>query len=458
MAEVFDLAVIGGGPGGYTAAISASKQGLNTILFEKAKLGGVCLNCGCIPTKYFLDKAALITDISNMAKKGIFRETGMYSFSKLQEGKKQVVSKLVGGVKYLLQANGITVVEGEALLQADKTINCNSKKYIAKNIIIATGSKPAIPPIPGAEYTLDSSKLLEIKKVPARLAVIGGGVIGMELASAFNAFGSKTTILEMMPELFSSEEPSAIELLITALRHSGLKIHTDCMVKEIRKTESNVTVICKDHTFEADVVLMAAGRRANVEGIDIVGLGLSQRADGSIKTNEHMLAKSGIYAIGDAAGGYQLAHAAFAEAETAVAQIVGINSNINMQAMPRCVYTLPPFAAVGITAMQAEEKGIETKTGSFLYAGNGMALAENAEGCVYVIADKSTGCTLGVQIVGEGAPEMIALATQAVTTGMNLDEWKNLIIAHPSLSEMLREAAMDCDGFSVHGAVKKNNG
>ena len=477
----FDLLVIGGGPGGYSAAISAAKQGLSVALFEKKRIGGTCLNVGCIPTKYLLDKASAIEKVNALVKTGIFQGSCAFDFEKLQSGKAETVAKLVSGVEYLLKANKVTVVEGEAVLCADKVVRvCNSagdEQYKGKAVIIATGSKPAMPKIPGIEYCLDSTGVLALEKVPSRFVVIGGGVVGLELASAFASFGSEVTVVEMLPAILGTEQPEAARMLSFYLKKRGVTLKVGARVKAVIKAEEKAcleTVVASNPTspltvqieekgkellLPASAVLVAVGRTPCLDGLDAEKLGLEM--DGRfIKVDSHMETNlKGVYAIGDVRGGYQLAHAAYAEAEVAVKNILHtisspansvIEATLDTSVLPRCIYTLPGFAAVGFTSQQAKDQGFEPVVGSFSYDANGMALAEGAKGSVYVIMDKENKKTLGVQIVGENACELICSASFAVAQETTLEQWESLIVAHPSLSEMLKEAALDAFGLAVH--------
>lgn len=456
--KLYDVMIVGGGPGGYSSAIYAAKEGLSVLLFEGGNVGGTCLNVGCIPTKYLLDKGAALEKIRKLADGKILKDSGFYSFRKIQEQKEQVVRKLTGGVEYLLKANCIDMVHGFATINEAGKASCNGKEYRARNIILATGSEPASIPVQGAEYAIDSTKALALETVPEKLAVIGGGVIGMELASAFCAFGSEVTVIEVLPELFPAERTESIKYLHKELQKKGICIMCDTKVCAIEKIKEGFQIHCEGadgRIVKADVVLMATGRKPNLKGIDTEALGLALTkkheicVDGCMQTNV-----PGIYAVGDVAGGYQLAHAAYAEGETAVNHILGRGKPADLSAIPRCIYTIPPFAAVGVSAEKAKENGIQTVEGTFSYMGNGMALAEDEEGVVTVVMDADTKQTLGIQIVGAGAPEMISSAAFAVRENITLTDWQEMIVAHPSLSEMVKEAALDCFGKSIHGAVK----
>ncbi len=455
MAEHFDLMVFGGGPGGYASAIAAAKGGLKVVLFEKERLGGTCLNVGCIPTKYLLDKASKVESIRTLTGNGLIKEAGCFSFKKVQSGKNEVVNKLVNNLSYLIKANNITVVQGEAQLKSGCKAVCNRMEYEADNVIIATGSLPISITFPGAEHAVDSTGVLSIEKLPQRMVVIGGGVIGLEIASAYASFGSEVTVIEMMDSLLPNEQAEAARLLTSVLKKRGLKILTGSKVERIEKNAAGLTVFYskngKRYEEASDMVLMAIGRKARLSGIDAKELGLKLTAKGFVEVDGHMKTNlDHVYAIGDAAGGYQLAHVAYAEGETAVANILGHNKEVDYNNVPRCVYSIPCFAAVGMTSDQAKSKGIETVMGSFSYEGNGMALAEGASGTVYAIMDKNSQETVGIQIVGENASELISFATLAVSKKLTLSEWEDLIVAHPSLSEMIREAAMDAFKKAIH--------
>ena len=457
----YDLLVIGGGPGGYSAAITAAKEGLSVALFEGEHVGGTCLNVGCIPTKYLLDKAAAMEKERMLVKKKIFKECGMYSFQKIQEGKTEVVRKLVSGVEHLLKANKVEVVRGFASLSEAGKVECDGRAYTGRDIIIATGSLASSVPVPGTENTITSTEALELTRVPRRLAVIGGGVIGMEMASAYCSFGSDVTVIEVLPELFPAEDEKAVSYMTRELKKRGIKIYHKTKVDKIEQTKNAYNIFYsggENGRMEADVVLMAAGRRPNLRGINAGAAGIVLTEKGEIQVNASTMETSvpHVYAIGDVAGGYQLAHAAYAEGEAAINHILGRKeaTGDSTIVMPRCIYTMPAYAATGMTEKAAAREGIEVCTGEFSYGANGMALAEGAEGLVRVVMDKKTKVTLGVQIVGENAPEIIAFATCAVQNGMSLADWENMIVPHPSLSEMVKEAAIDCFGKSVHQTVR----
>ena len=453
--EQYDVLVIGGGPGGYSLGIAAAKKGLKVALFEKEHLGGTCLNVGCIPTKYLVDKANAMEKVRALVKKDIFRDAGSFSFKKIQQGKGEVTAKLVGGVKYLLKKAGADVITGEATLKAARVVSCGGKDYQGKYVVIATGSVPMMIPVPGHELCIDSTGALNLPSLPRSMVVMGGGVIGLELACAFAAYGTEITVVEMMPELMPREQKEAVRIVVNAMKKQGIALKTGAKMLRIEKNGGLLRAVYeiegKEEYTDCEQVLMAAGRKTNLSGIDAEALGLELDRKKCIVVDKYQhTSLPGVYAIGDVVGGYQLAHAAYAEGEAALADMLGEDKPYGTQPVPVCTYTIPCFASVGLTTESAKDAGYEPVMGSFDYSANGMALAEGASGSVFVIADKATTRTLGVTIVGENSSEMIAMATSAVADGLTTEQWEKMIVAHPSLCEMVREAALDAFGKSVH--------
>ncbi|MDR1510952.1 MAG: dihydrolipoyl dehydrogenase [Synergistaceae bacterium] len=453
---MYDLLIIGGGPAGYSAAIAASRMKKKVVLFESDRIGGTCLNVGCIPTKYLLHKGALLGKIRNLTMSGVFRDAGQFSFSRIAAGKRAAVNRLVEGLDVLLRKCNAQVIYGWAELTGPQTVRCEGNEYAGKNILIATGSEPVIPQIPGSLLAVDSTKLLNVEKVPESIAVIGGGVIGLELAAAFRTFGSKVTVLEAMPEILPNEETETVKMLAANLIRSGIEMKLGVKVSRIDDTGAGKKVSFDysgnaDHV-QAETVLMAAGRKTKLTGIDAEKLGLALDERGNIATDEHMRTNlPNVYASGDAAGGWQLAHVAYAEAECAVSNMFEKKRRLDLASIPRCVYTIPSLASVGMTKAQAEERGVEFDIGRFPYAASGMAVAEETtEGSAVVLSERKTGRILGVHIFGECAHELIANAVTAITSGMNAGQWGRLTVPHPSLSEILPEAALNTSGRARH--------
>jgi dihydrolipoamide dehydrogenase len=460
---IYDLMVIGGGPAGYAAAIAAGRLGKQVVLFEGEQLGGTCLNVGCIPSKYLLDKAALLEKIRTLSEQQIFRDAGSFSFSRIQKGKDAVVRKLTQGVGALLRSSKVTVVNGNAHMMAPGEVLCSGSTYQSTYTLIATGSKASAPPFPGAEtLTIGSTEALSLQVVPKRLVVIGGGVIGLEMASAFRAFGSQVTVIEMLGGLLTEEDADAASELTHLLKARGIDIRTGATVSGVEQQAESKLVSFRDsngvHQLSADVVLLATGRKANLAGIDCKALGIKLDPKGFIAVDPYLQTSvKRVYAAGDVAGGWQLAHSAYQEAEVAVENIFGQRLAIDESTMPRCVYTMPPFAAVGLTKRQADERDLKVVVGTFPFAASGMALAEDAaEGTVRVLVNEATDQVIGVQIVGHGAPEMIATATMAIVVGMTVNQWRRVITAHPSLGEALKEAVLDSRKLSLHTLQPKD--
>ena len=452
--EQFDVLVIGGGPGGYSLGIAAAKAGLKAALFEKEHLGGTCLNVGCIPTKYLVDKALAMNKVRALVKKDIFRDAGTFSFKKIQAGKAEVTGKLVGGVQFLLKKQGVTVVTGEAELKKDRVVVCGGKEYQGKYVVIATGSQPLMIPIPGHELCIDSTGALNLPALPRSMVVMGGGVIGLELACAFAGYGTEVTVVELMPELMPREQKEAVRVVLKALKQQGIRLLTGAKMLRVEKTAAGLKAVYEqdgqEGAVEAEQVLMAAGRKPNLSGISAADLGLAMNSK-FIAVDDHQRTNlPGVYAIGDVVGGYQLAHAAYAEGEAALADMLGRDEPYGTVPVPVCTYTIPCFASVGLTTEAAKEAGYDPCLGSFDYSANGMALAEGASGSVYVVMDKATKTTLGVTIVGENASELIAFGADAVRDHLTVEQWQRMVVAHPSLCEMVREAALDAFGASVH--------
>lgn len=449
MNEKIDLGVIGAGPGGYTAAIAAAKAGLRTVIFESGRAGGTCLNVGCIPTKYLLSAADDLERIRGMEDGGMLRSSGEFSFKAIRRNMDAAVEKIVSGVDSLLRTAGVERAQGTAVLMRGNAVACGDKVYACKNVIIATGSEPVIPKIPGAEFMGTSTDALALRKVPGRLVCVGAGVIGLEMASAFSSFGSEVTVIEAMPGICGNELPAASALLRSSLEARSITILTDTRLKSVDKADNSYIVSYESggtiKKAEADFVLCAVGRRPCLRGIDAQALGLSLNERGGISVDARMRTSlDGVYAIGDCTGGTMLAHNAYAMAETAAADILGSPSEYRSLVIPRCIYTRPGLASVGMNEEQARAKGFKPVVGKSLYSHSGMATASrDGDGCVFCVCDKQSTRTLGFFIVGHAAHELIDAAAMAVGHRFTREDWLRHVPAHPTLSEMLKEAALD---------------
>src|SRR6184192_391022 len=461
MGGSFDLVVIGGGPVGYVAALRAAQLGARTAIVEKDRMGGTCLVRGCIPTKALLQSSELYTMARDGAAFGLVADNVGFDWSAAQKRKGSVVDQLVKGVEGLLKAGGVTSFKGGARLAGKGVVEVAGDRLQAKDIVIATGSAIARIPLPGAELTIDSDQILELKEIPKRLAVIGGGVVGMEFAAMFAALGSKVTVLEMLPQVLSMVDADLVAVYTKHLAGIGGEIHTDSKVSEVTKNGGALKVKFseggKDGVVDADQVLMAVGRVPFTHGLDAEKAGVKLDRY-RIVVDEHLHTDAdGVWAIGDVIGGIMLAHVASYEGVCAVVNIAGHGDRVpDYHAAPNCVYTDPEIAHVGLGEKEAKEKGISVKVGKFPFAAAGRALTlGQTEGFVKVIADAESGKLLGAHIIGPRATDLIAEATLAVQNGLTLEQIDLTIHAHPTLPESLMEAALAAQGRAIHIANRR---
>ena len=445
--KIFDIAVIGAGPGGSRAAELAAKKGLSVVLFEKDKTGGTCLNAGCIPAKYLIGAAHDLERIRMMTRDGMLRGSGEFSFRAIQRGKDAAVDRLRRGEESSLDSLGVTRVRGSAKLLPGKRIECGGSVYQAKKIIIATGSEPVRLNIPGAEYLSDSTDMLSLSKVPARLTVIGAGVIGLEFASLYASFNSSVTVVEAVDALFPADLPEAASLLRRELETRGIRFLFGAKAGGLEKTVEGLVLSVNTGseriTVTSDAVLCAVGRRPVCDCV-ADGCGVEFDRRGGIITNEKMrTAADGIYAVGDVRGGTMLAHAAYADAQIAIADITGEGAIPDTNAIPRCVYTDPGYAAVGLTPAAAKEKGFDPVLKKTPFSALGMAHASrDTRGACFAVTDKISGACLGFFLVGTGVHELIDVCAFAVSDGWKREDWERHIAAHPTLSEIVRDTAL----------------
>lgn len=457
-----DLIVIGGGPGGYVAAIRAAQHGLKVLLIEKDALGGTCLNRGCIATKsYIHDTKLLRAAQSSPILKGA--EGLSIDHGKMVTRKRQVVKGLVTGLEAIIRSNGIEVLAGRGELLAAgrvrgvKADGCEAE-YQASNIILATGSRPAVPPFIKVDGRLvqTTDEALDAEQIPKSIIIIGGGVIGIEMATIYLNLGCQVTILELLPDILTTEDEEIRRAMKILLGQRGARLHLEVAAKEVavRGEEVKVTFQDRDNriaSFTADRLLVATGRAPVMDGIDPAKTGLATEGR-FVKVNSNCTTSlPGVYAIGDLVGGVMLAHKASAEAEVAMASILGHPKAIKPEWIPRCIWGIDEIGAVGLTEAEARASGRHIKVGKFPFINSGAAQAiGNTDGFTKIIGDAETGEILGVHILGEHATDLINEAVTAMTMEGVVEELAEGIKPHPTLSETLLEAALDWNGRAIH--------
>lgn len=452
---MYDIAIIGGGPGGYVAAIKAAQLGNKVALIERDKVGGVCLNYGCIPTKTLLHSAKLYDNMLNSYDFGILIEDKSsikIDWNKMLLRKDSVVNKLVSGVEGLLKKNGVDVIYGVAKNITKQYLHVENNKIEFKNLIIATGSSVMNPDIKGLKesikngYSIDSTGAINLDKVPKSMVILGGGVISIEFATLYNNLGTEVTIIQRSSELLKFLDKDVRTLIQRHLSKRGVKIITDTAISEI----SDGTVIFetkgKLSEVKAEKILVSLGRKPNIDGFEQLKL---ETDKSGVIVNDHMQTNvNNVYAIGDVNGKYMLAHVASAEGIVAVNHIMGENEKINYNKIPSCIYSSPEVGVVGLTEEEAIEKGYDVIVSKFPLSANGKALAEGeSTGFVKLVADKKYGEVLGVHIVASHATDMIAEAVATMELEGTIHDLAKTVHPHPTLSEIVMEAA--------HGAIDK---
>ena len=452
---MFDLAIIGGGPGGYVAAERAGAEGLSVVLFEKRELGGVCLNEGCIPTKTLLYSAKVYDYAQHGEKYGVSVENAAFDYGKIIDRKNKVVKKLVGGVKAAMRANKVTVVNAEAMIEGRSaegiTIKAGEESYQARNLVICTGSEASVPPIPGLKEAGDiictNREILALRERPEELVIIGGGVIGMEFASFFNSLGTKVTVIEMLPEILGGLDGEISAMLRSIYAKKGISFNLRCKVVGIETEGERGIVVYEDpegnvQRVGGNKILLSVGRRANIKGFGLENLGVA--AERGIKVDEHMRTNvPNVYAAGDVTGFSLLAHTASREGEVAVNHILGRNDRMRYDAIPGVVYTNPEVAGVGLTEEQAKAKGVDYKVVKLPMAFSGRFVAENegGEGVCKVIVGARYHEVLGVHMLGNPCSEIIQSMCIAIEQEMTIEQLKEVVFPHPTVSEIIKETA-----------------
>ncbi|HHU64116.1 MAG TPA: dihydrolipoyl dehydrogenase [Clostridiales bacterium] len=451
-----DITIIGSGPGGYVAAIRAAQLGADVVLIEKEKIGGVCLNCGCIPTKSLYRNALFVKDLKNSTHLCVDVDNFKINFQQMIKRKDNIVNRLAMGVKQLLKTNGVKVIHGiGSIIDKNKVLvnTGDGEKIInTNNIIIATGATTVIPPIKGleGEGILTSTEMLSLTELPTEIAIIGGGVIGVEFASIFSTFGSKVTIIEKMANILPEMDNEVSEALKNELVKKGIAVNTRTELQEVKGEKDKLRLITTGGELVVDKVLVSVGRKPLLPDINS-NVGINITSTGAIEVNSKMQTNvPNIYAIGDVNGNYQLAHVASAEGIVAANNIMGKEEEMDYKVVPNVVFSLPEVASVGLTESKARER-TRIKVGTFPYSANGKALSMGEEtGFIKVIADKYLNEILGVHIFGYDASNLIAEAALGMKLEVTADEVAKTIHAHPTVSEIMMEACQDIDSKAIH--------
>lgn len=446
----YDVAIIGGGPAGYTAAEKAAKGGLSTVLFEKNALGGVCLNEGCVPTKTLLYSAKTYDQIKHASKYAVSAENPSFDYPKIIARKNKVVKKLTAGIRMKMKESGVEVITGEAMIQGKTDegnilIQCTEQVYEAKNLLVCTGSESVIPPIPGVNETeyWTSREALQSKELPASLIIIGGGVIGMEFASFFNSMGTEVQVVEMLDKILGPMDKELSDMLQAEYAKRGVKFYLGHKVIGIHGQEVTVEKDGESFTLHGEKVLLSVGRRPVTKGFGLETLALEPYRNG-IKVNEYMQTSlPNVYACGDITAFSLLAHTAVSEAEVAIDHILGKARAMSYKAIPGVVYTNPEIAGVGKTEEELKTSGTPYQVKKIPMAFSGRFVAENEMGngvCKLILAEDGT--LIGAHLLGNPASELIVIAGIAIEKGMKAEEIKSFVFPHPTVGEIIKEALL----------------
>lgn len=451
----FDLIIIGGGPAGYLAAERAGHAGLNTLLIEKRFVGGVCLNEGCVPSKALLYSAKLYDSAIHGEKYGVIVEKAVLNHEVVVNRKNKVVKKLVAGIKGKLKENNVTLVDGVAEILARGVegyeIKVGDNTYGGQRLLIATGSVPVIPPIPGVKegiekgYVLTNREILDLKAVPASLVIVGGGVIGLEMASYFNSAGCKVTVVEMLDHIAGFTDREIADILLKNYQKKGVEFYLGAKVTEVKEGAVVYEFEGKTFTVPAEKILMSIGRRAATEGLGLERIGVESER-GRIKTDERGKTNvPEVYAAGDVNGTSMLAHTAYREAEVCINNILGKKDIMRYNAIPSVIYTNPEVGCVGENEETAKQKGIEFEVAklSMMYSGRYVAENEGGDGICKVLIDKKYRKVIGVHMIGNYSSEIIYGAGLMIETEMRVNDIKQLVFPHPTVCEIIRETIFE---------------
>lgn len=461
-----DITVIGGGPGGYVAAIKAAQMGAKVVLVEKEALGGTCLNWGCIPTKALVRSAELFDNLKDIEDYGLSIDGYQVNMPKVIKRKNAIVERLVEGIHYLIEKNIITLIKGSGAFEDKNTVIVEELGKITRicsnNIIIATGSEVTRLPIPGADLkgVLDSKELLDLEILPKRLTIIGGGVIGMEFAFIYSSFGVEVAVIEYCDDILTALDTDVIDEIRSAAEEKGIHLFTGSQVNEIIETGSGQHLIrytTQGETKEltSDTVLMAVGRRPYLEGLQLEKADIETNKQGyGIKVNTRMQTTTEhIYAIGDVTNILQLAHVASHQGLVAVENILNHTVEMDYSAVPSAIFTHPEIAAVGLSEKEARKQGLDVEVGKFPFAANGKALTMGDDrGFIKILKEKQSQKIVGATIIGINAADLIATLTLAIKNGLTTDQIVETIFAHPTTAEVIHEGALSVEGGALHFA------
>lgn len=462
----FDVIVIGGGPGGYVAAIRAAQRGAKTALIEAKWMGGTCLNCGCIPSKTLLANAEVLRKIKHAKDFGITVGSVSFNYAAMKERKDKVVERMRKGLEGLIQSNKITVFKGFGKFESEnevKVVGAEEALLFGKKIIIATGSETRPLPQFPYDYTLihNSTSLLDITALPKKLIIIGGGVIGCEFACLHSEFGVDVTIIELLPTILSTEGKAVADALTLSLKKRGIKIETSAVVEKIEKKGLEAFVHLADgRVFDADAVLISVGRKFNTDEIGLEKTGVVVEKNGTIATNEHMQTTvPHIFAIGDLTGKWLLAHAASHQGLVAADNCTNLLSKMHYNAVPNVIFTTPEIATIGYTLEKAIEAGFDAAIGKFPFMALGKSQAAiETEGFAQIVISKSTGQILGAQVMGYSASTLIAEIAVAIAGELTIHTISDTIHAHPTLAEAWLEAALLAIDMPLHMPPRAKHG
>ena len=447
--EHYGLLVIGAGPGGYEAALRAARLGIRTAVVESRDVGGTCLNRGCIPTKSLLHAAEIAVSLEKGCEWGISAESLSVDFAAVHRKKTEVTEKLRAGVEGLLRQKKVDILRGTGTILAQRRVLVDGTEYEADHILIATGSVPARPPIPGLEHAVTSDEVLsDQERVYRSLVIIGGGVIGVELACVYQALGCQVTVVEAMDRILPNMDREICQNMTMILKRRGAAVHTGCMVSAVEKAGDGLVVryTCKDQPGEArgEAVLCAIGRRPNTAGLFGEGFAVDMERGRILVDESFQTSVPGVYAVGDVSSKIQLAHVAAAQGAACVERLAGREPLVDVALVPSCIYTSPEIASIGITADEAKTAGRAVKVGKALMSANGKTvIAAGERGFIKIVADASTGVVLGAQLMCERATDMLSELTEAVVNGLTAQQLARVMRPHPTFDEAVSAAVED---------------